>query len=550
MPEVCMTRERVLCTTNAMDTVELAEHLAIFHQKRKQDGVIFVGSKGHGHLLNLLTQLAPTMFTSEFPVFMPLDYAEDVNLRLDSNIVFYEHTSSTNYGLFDVFAVKKGPLIKLDVGTWIKSNGFIFENSMNRWDRRNDLKGVTFTNNYNVGAVGLLQDLLSCITEKVNMTVRATQLPHEPWEMLANGSWTGGMGVLQRQEADIVSAGLGVGITGQRCSVIDCTLPIIRDPLTLVAAKPKGTNIHPWVYVQVFGVIQWTIFFALLSAFVMIPLLFHTLGEVSEQSMLSVTLKSMETAYLFMIQLGDHENGKNLGMRLLTLTMSMLTLLMFVHYANDITAKMTSGAPKIPVKTFDDVIHYGYKVIVKSSYYKGVLAEAKSGTAKHQVYKKYIENERIRDEPFEAEREIISDPKTLWYIIKLATVPLTATGKELLDQVVALKMDDSSYAISGFGLQKESEFLKMFNHYLLKESEHGIFKRLYRKYNIELYVREDFGMTEPQPLGVDNVVFTFACLGVGVATAMGIAMVESVLKKRVHCQRPCTVSNKYRHQVS
>merc|ERR1719264_637227 len=98
-----MTRERVLCTTNAMDTVELAEHLAIFHQKRKQDGVIFVGSKGHGHLLNLLTQLAPTMFTSDCPVFMPLDYAEDVNLRLDSNVVFYEHTSSTNYGLFDIF---------------------------------------------------------------------------------------------------------------------------------------------------------------------------------------------------------------------------------------------------------------------------------------------------------------------------------------------------------------------------------------------------------------------------------------------------------------
>ena len=548
--EVCMTQKRVLCTKNHMDIDELAEHLAFIHLHRKQDGVIFVGNKGHKKLLDLLSLLAPTMFTSDCPIFMPLEYAEDVKLRLDSNVVFFKETSSTNYELFDVFAVKGGPLISLDLGTWSKPYGIIIQNNMNRWDRRRDLKGATFINsllnngfysqilrdhaNNIIGSWGFFQEMLFYITEKVNMTVQTTEVPHEPWEMLENGSWTGGIGILQRNEVDIVS--LGLGQTSQRCSVIDCPMSTLRNPLTLIAAKPKGTTVRLWVYIEVFGVIQWAFFFAFLAAFVMMTILFNTNGgEESQQSesKINISLKAIESAYLFMIQLGNHDNVWSLGKRLLALTASMLTLLMFVYYTNDITAKMTSGGPKIPIRTFDDVIHHEYKVIVASSYYKSILETAKHGTAKLQVYKKDIKNEPIRDYN-EALKEIISDPKTLWFTDKLTTVPVTAIWEELFNQVVALKMDDSGYTITGFGLQKESEFLKMFNHYLLKENENGIRNRLYKKYFISLYVKEEFGMNEPQPLGVDNVIFTFACLGVGGTTAMGIAIVEFVVRKMFH----------------
>ena len=44
------------------------------------------------------------------------------------------------------------------------------------------------------------------------MRVRTLQIPHTPgWKMLANGSWTGGIGVLQREEADICSVPTGTG---------------------------------------------------------------------------------------------------------------------------------------------------------------------------------------------------------------------------------------------------------------------------------------------------------------------------------------------------
>ena len=46
---------------------------------------------------------------------------------------------------------------------------------------------------------------------------------------------------------------------------------------------------------------------------------------------------------LYAIQMGSHTDSKSLAPRLLTLTTSMLTLLLFVYYANDITADITAG---------------------------------------------------------------------------------------------------------------------------------------------------------------------------------------------------------------
>ena len=80
---------------------------------------------------------APKVFTSETPVFMPIEYADIPPMRLDSNVVYFEESAmmgmggmaeaeadpeaeamgsgrSVNYGLklIDIFAVKGGPRIR------------------------------------------------------------------------------------------------------------------------------------------------------------------------------------------------------------------------------------------------------------------------------------------------------------------------------------------------------------------------------------------------------------------------------------------------------
>ena len=95
---------------------------------------------------------------------------------------------------------------------------------------------------------------------------------------------------------------------------------------------------------------------------------------------------------------------------------------------------------------------------------------------------------------------------------------------------MALKMDDSSYQHICLGLQKDSEFLGIFNHYLLKELEHGINMREIRKLTSIFYKNELFSMAEPQPLGGNNVMFLFSLLGLGIFVSVTVTILEVACK--------------------
>ena len=84
-----------------------------------------------------------------------------------------------------------------------------------------------------------------------------------------------------------------------------------------------------------------------------------------------------------------------------------------------------------------------------------------------------------------------------------------------------------------FGLQKHSEFLGHFNYFLMKQTEHGISARIFRRYHIPLYVKEEFGLKEPQPLGYEHVMPLFILLGLGMSASLAIAIVEFLTSKLV-----------------
>ena len=77
---------------------------------------------------------------------MPKEYVEMIKLRLDSNVIFYEKEAMKKFSLFDIFAVKGGPLITLDIGDWDTENGTRLKENIVRWERRTDLKGAEFIN--------------------------------------------------------------------------------------------------------------------------------------------------------------------------------------------------------------------------------------------------------------------------------------------------------------------------------------------------------------------------------------------------------------------
>ena len=560
MPELCLKLKWGLCLTNIMDTDELVEHIATIHQLRKQDGIIFVHSPDTKDLIRKLAKHVPSLFSSECPVFIPTEYDEDIDLRLDSNIIFYKEETMHAYTLADKFAVKGGPKIVLSLGNWNVKEGVTLQQSMNRWDRRIDLKGATFKNclaeNGNwaefikdkdgniTGSKGYFQDMLFYITDRLNLTFATVEAQWNV-DLLENGSWTGIIGMIQRKEIDVISSGLG--INSQYSSVIDLPIATDRQPVTLIAARPKGTALSMWAYVRVFGVYQWIIFTMMLMLLGIALTLPHIFSKVDTHiafgtkrganmdNQLNSVYSNFALVFLYAIQMGSHTNSAMWSARGLTLTTSVLTLLMFVYYTTEITAEMTSGPSKVPIKTFDDVIHGNYKVITISDYSMRILQSAEPGSSKNMAYNSNFKNIETKDRTILASvyNELISDPKSLLYDIPSSI--MVNQVEELLDelkkQLFALRMDDAVYGSGTLGLQANSEFLQMFNHYIMKNIETGCLKRLYLKYHSDFFTRENYEMVEPQPLGFNNLMFCFIFLAIAVCLSIVVAILELLLNK-------------------
>ena len=563
LPGLCSTSQWVVCVFSDMDTTELAEHIAKIARGSKQDSLIFGPGQGHVQLLDNIEQVEPSMFRSNTLVIMPLEYSGMIELRLDSNVVFYEEEKRGAYNLLDKFAVKGGPPIAIDLGKWDASYGMRLHNYKNRWDRRTDLRGAEMVNSLNtlgpwsillkdvdgnvIGSVGQLQDMIFYITERVNLTIKTVELNlFESWEMSENGSWGGGVGVLQRKEADVCSFGMGVLL--DRALVIDFPFPVINDPTTLFALKPTGIAPNMWVYVRVFGVIQWAIYLLLLMVFATVmTMILMWRREKWQDSQMKYVPTALGTSFLFTIQMGEHPDTKYLGTRILTLTTAMLTLLLWVYYNNDITAEMTSGPPENTVSTFEDVIHYDYRVVSHLRSLVDQLRDSDQGTAKHETFNRYFYNGEEEKDVVECILEMISDEesKTLLFAQKISVIPKSNYEKFLMDKIYPLKMDDSSYNLLGLGLQKDSEFLGIFNHYLLKQMENGINMKARRSLQNSFYVNEHFEMPEPQPLGSNNVMFLFILLGLGIMASVIVSIGELAVRKHRKYSRPsCLESDK------
>ena len=540
----------------------LWRHIVRLSNNRKQDGMIFVGTESNKHreLLEKLASRVPGMFRSNCPIIMPIKFSTLLELKLDSHVIFYKKEENEVYRLIDIFSVKGGAPIVLEIGTWEKCCGVTLYKKINRWDRRTDLFGATFINalrnnvatgvltydqNGNlIGSKGWFQDVLYYIIDRLNLRVKTIAVEE------GNSCWS----IVYRKTGDACTNSMTHHLT----SFGRIPISIRRTTETLLARVPTGTAPDAWVYIEVFGFWPWFAIFSTLSVIAILWPIMHFALEKDDQRV--TFYEGLVTVSLFFIQNGDLPDSKFWTRKILALATSMLTLLVFIYYCNDITSKMTAGPPPINVRTFDDALDQGYEVIVVGSYHWQLLQYSMNGTAKHAIYKKYLKRyendifeyrrwrqgqttEEIKaDEEYEnidnvpqwyfwtqqnfvwAAETIFNDNKVLWFCHESSQNWNTSQGK-----VVSLKMDDSYYSYFGFGLQKDSEFMAIFNHYLLKAYETGILNRLDLFHNKQSDIK--IGMIEPEPLGINNLMFPFSFLAASFVTSATIAIMEKLLKK-------------------
>ena len=147
--------------------------------------------------------------------------------------------------------------------------------------------------------------------------------------------------------------------------------------------------------------------------------------------------------------------------RILYLAIWASTLVLFAYYTCDMTSRLT-GPSVIPVRSYDDVKKYGYKVIVGPA---GVHAEYLKNVAP-QIFENSMKVHNL----FQAVQLMSEHPNHLYYGYDSEAV--------MSKDVVSLSIDETILLNSAFAFQLNSEFTDLFNYYLRKMGEAGNIQRL------------------------------------------------------------------------
>ena len=104
-----------------------------------------------------------------------------------------------------------------------------------------------------------------------------------------------------------------------------------------------------------------------------------------------------------------------------------------------------------------------------------------------------------------------------------------ALTKITLPSTKALVLDDSISDYLAFGFQKDSEFVGLFNAFLLKLRQTGLLSKIYQRWipRDELETKTDETATV---LGFENLSFPFMGLLWGVGVAFAVGVVEKCLE--------------------
>ena len=124
-----------------------------------------------------------------------------------------------------------------------------------------------------------------------------------------------------------------------------------------------------------------------------------------------------------------------------------------------------------------------------------------------------------------ASEQIMADEATLWYCTKWCASP----EEREQGKIIALEIEDSHQTYGGLLLRPDSEYLDVFRHYALKGFESGIFKRIQLTYVGEPPIK--IGLTEPEPLGLNNVMSGIYILAAFVSFSVVILIAEILIHK-------------------
>ena len=138
-----------------------------------------------------------------------------------------------------------------------------------------------------------------------------------------------------------------------RSQAIDFSIPFIRKASTLIARRKTAAAANFWVYAEPFDSVLWAASFGLLCVLAFSFLAANAAGSdhfLNDTSDWKSMLYGFVLPFKMFLQLSHDINPKNNSVKLLFLVSSIVTYVIFVYYACDLTATMVSAPEDPPIR--------------------------------------------------------------------------------------------------------------------------------------------------------------------------------------------------------
>ena len=495
---------------------------------------VTIGRNGILHNILLLCDL-PTNVSLNYKIFLPnyhwlspeasnvLSSMSLLPLRFDSKVFTYK--ADNNPVLHEWYMLKGKILYSLEHDLEDKpSLPYI-------WERRGDLKGaelinglvpMRYKNPVNMqledgSFVGFMVDVLNMAKVRLNFSTSDVLVPDNDFGVMKDDcSWTGVVGQLQEGNYDVSFTGLTV--TPSRQTVIDFSLGVFEDVTTLTIRNPdlfgKEIPLDVTAFLTIFTKLVWFLLIVHVGACGLYFMLKSSyIKPNTSPSLKHGFLQGTKIHLVTLLQLGSSSHFRNMSERMAYLSISMLSIMIFVSYTGDLTAFMTVGTTENEIKSFEVSIPCTYILFQLNNlcYVKnqdvlnmGMSVATLRGT-NHQAFLFDTSGNEAKDKVTKVLVDTLPELEEAVFFKGMATYYSLLTIEEKYPYVIAITDFENSLTMHyGIGLQKDSELFGLFNYNIIKMKQGGQYLNCFLKLNIS----DLFGFTyhrdassSPSPLG-------------------------------------------------
>ena len=204
-------------------------------------------------------------------------------------------------------------------------------------------------------------------------------------------------------------------------------------------------------------------------------------------------------------------------MALLVLAFSFYII--FCHYACDLTSRMIVTPDKLDIRSFEDVARLGYTVFAKHGTSTAEKLKDIQNLTGLNIQIIDFSNEKLRNNSWFVSDVVLDQAKAL-------ILGVSSTFADSSDGLYALALDQPTEILLSFGLQKDSEYTKIFSYHIRRMGESGLLHRLENKWKPKLNTNAAGGGTSATSLGYENVLFPFMGVVVGTIIAVSALLCE------------------------